>query len=97
MRRAGFTLVELAIVLVVVGILASMTIPAFYRMRERAREAAVKSNAHAVHLAAEDFAAQNGGIYATDDTTALPGGETLPDLVASAITNPLDPLDATPV
>ena len=97
MRRAGFTLVELMIVMSILGILAGLSIPAFYRMRERAREASVKTNAHNVQLAAEDFAAQNGGVYATDNTTVLASGETLPDLVAGALTNPFEPLDGTPV
>lgn len=97
MRHVGFTLVELAIVILIVGILASASIPAFYRMRARAREAGVRSNAHTVQLAAEDFAAQNGGVYATDDTTVLPSGETLTDLVSSEIANPFERLDLTPV
>jgi prepilin-type N-terminal cleavage/methylation domain-containing protein len=95
--RAGFTLIELMFVVVIISILMAIAYPAFYRMRERAKEAGVKSNAHTVQLAAEDFAAQNSGIYAVDDTSALPTGDTLADLVVPSISNPFDNTDATPV
>ena len=96
-RRRGFTLVELMFVVVILGVLMAIALPAFYRMRERAKEAHVKSNAHTVQLAAEDFAASNSGVYAQDDTTVLPSGENIADLVTPWIHNPFDPPDATPV
>ena len=97
MQRNGFTLIELMVVIVIVGILAALATPAFYRMRERAREAAVRTNAHTVQLAAEDFAAQNNGVYATDDTSALPSGDRLSDMVPNTLRNPFDRLDPTAV
>jgi prepilin-type N-terminal cleavage/methylation domain-containing protein len=100
-RRGGFTLIELMFVVVILGILSAIALPAFYKMRERAREASVKSNAHIVQLAAEDFATQNAGIYAVDDTSTLPNGDTIldlvPTLVPSGVFNPFDQSDATPI
>ena len=88
MKRQGFTLIELMIVVLIIGILATIALPSFYRMRGRANEASVKSNAHVVQIAAEDFATQNQGTYAQDDLDLLASGDTLPDLVPGAMVNP---------
>ena len=76
-KRKGFTLIELMIVVVIIGLLASVAIPNFISLVGRAREASVKSNMHVLQTAAEDFAAVSGGRYPDDATDLSDAGQTL--------------------
>ena len=57
--RRGFTLIELLIVVVIIGILASIAIPKFANTKERANVAAMKSDLRNLLVAQENYFADN--------------------------------------
>ena len=70
-NRKGFTLIELMIVVVIIGILAAIAIPNFIAMQDRAKEGSTKANMHTVQLASEDYGVKNNGTYADDGVASL--------------------------
>lgn len=82
--KKGFTLVEIMIVVVIIGLLAAMAIPAFNKVRENAREKAIVNNLRQIASAGQQYVLDEGvssvayatlsGDYFTDITPVA--GET---------------------
>jgi type II secretion system protein G len=70
--ESGFTLVELLVVMLILGILAAIAIPSFFNQRDKARDAEAKAAVRTAQTAMETYATDNNGSYAnaTSDPTA---------------------------
>src|SRR5512147_326413 len=69
--RKGFTLVEIMIVVVIIGLLAAMAIPAFQKVRIASQDKAVLNNARQMSGAADQYYLEYGAAYA--DSSNLVG------------------------
>lgn len=58
--KKGFTLVEIMIVVVIIGLLAAMAIPAFNKVRQSSRESAVTNNLRQIANAADQYMLREG-------------------------------------
>ena len=70
----GFTLVELLVVILIIGILAAIAIPAFLNQRGKAYDAQAKSNVRTAQTAEETYATDNNGTYASDTLSGTDTG-----------------------
>ncbi len=74
--EGGFTLVELLVVMLILGLLAAIAIPSFFNQREKAKDADAKAAVRTAQTAMETYATGNGGEYTGVDVAELQSIET---------------------
>ncbi len=70
-EESGFTLVELLVVMLILGILAAIAIPAFFSQRDKGYDSDAKANARTVQTALETYAIDHDGKYTGATMTNL--------------------------
>jgi type IV pilus assembly protein PilA len=100
----GFTLVEIMIVVVIIGLLAAMAIPAFQKVRASSQDKAITNNLRQLSSAADQYFLEKG---VTQVNTSVLVGTDSTQYVKSVVTvagesyvspiNQGSPLTATPV
>jgi len=76
--KKGFTLVEIMIVVVIIGLLAAMAIPAFQKVREDSRSSAMVNDARQLASAAQQYMLENDVDTVTVGYTASSGAIAAP-------------------
>ena len=90
--RRAFTLVELVIVILVIGIIAGIALPKYFRARRATREAALREDLRVFRQAIEQYKAANGGaVPGADGTATTLEKDVAPYLVHTPIRCPIGP------
>jgi type IV pilus assembly protein PilA len=69
-NRNGFTLIEVVVVTVVIGVLAAVAVPRLIGSKDKAYVAAMKADLNTIAIYEEQFAAENHGQYFSGTATS---------------------------
>lgn len=83
-RAHGFTLIEVLVVVIVVGILAAVAVPVFLNQRDKAEAATYKAGLHGAAVAFESWSA-------SDPSTPLAASTTIAEVSAGLKANGFKP------
>lgn len=72
MRRNGFTLIELMIVVAIIGILSAVALPRFADLLRKSRDGATRGNLGTLRSAINVYYADMEGVYPTDMASLVP-------------------------
>ncbi|NTW29084.1 MAG: prepilin-type N-terminal cleavage/methylation domain-containing protein [Coriobacteriia bacterium] len=86
----GFTLVELMVVVLIIGILVAIAIPVFNNASNNARIKSCQANMRTIEGAYQTYMANNGTAI-TAATTVVSGGILVPGFIAAVPACPSDP------
>ena len=89
MKKRGFSVVELLIVVAVLGIMAAIVVPQFQSQSTRAKKAVAKDSLRILRSAIELYTVQHSGIppgYKDDDPQTAPTSENFEDQLVSSRT-----------
>ncbi len=82
---SGFSLIELLVVVLIIGILSAIAIPIFLGQQDQAKDSAAKSDLANAKVAMISYQVANSGVYATTTTQLSTYGFVQSDGVTVAI------------
>ena len=91
LNRKGFTLIEMLIVVVIIGILAAALIPRLTSVKDKANDSARKANLQQLTTAMSTYNLDNGILYASGGDTATSGTVTAALIKGGMKSIPADP------